>query len=125
MNNSVQRGQNENFQKTIKTVTQILETRSYWLHALSDVKKIISNQRALHFLNAKAEYVASLNLRNVVWERYGYVIKANRGAYLSHLTHPLDDWTWPSDPIHHIRVLWGSWPGIGMKQAKARGWRYF
>ena len=50
MNNSVQRGQNEKILKTIKPVTQILETRNYWLRALSDVKKIISNQCDLHFL---------------------------------------------------------------------------
>ena len=37
------------FLKTIKTVTQILETRNYWLRALSDVKKNISNQCDLHF----------------------------------------------------------------------------
>ena len=55
--------------KTIKTVTQILETRNYWLRALSDVKKIISNQWDLHFYEYLAEYVASLNLRNVVWAR--------------------------------------------------------
>ena len=30
--------------------------------------------------------------------------------------HSCDDWTRPSDPIHLIRVVWGSWPG--MKQAK-------
>ena len=53
MNNSVQRGQNENFLKTIITVTQNLETRNYRLRALSDVKKIISNQCDLHFTNAK------------------------------------------------------------------------
>ena len=49
MNNSVQRGQNEKFLKTIIPVTQILETRNYWLRALSDVKKLISNQCDLHF----------------------------------------------------------------------------
>ena len=32
---------------------QILETRNYWLRALSDVKKIISNQCDPHFTNAK------------------------------------------------------------------------
>ena len=58
--------------KTIKTVTQILETRNYWLRALSDVKTIISNQCDLHFYECLAEYVASLNLRNVVWARWGY-----------------------------------------------------
>ena len=42
-------GSKLNFFKTIKTVTQILETRNYWLRALSDVKKIISNQCDLHF----------------------------------------------------------------------------
>ena len=52
--------------KTIKTVTQILETGNYCLHALSDVKKIISNQCDLHFYERLAEYVASLKLRNVV-----------------------------------------------------------
>ena len=55
--------------KTIKTVTQILETRNNWLRALSDVKKIISHQWDLHFYECLAEYVASLNLRNVVWAR--------------------------------------------------------
>ena len=49
MNNSVQRGQNKKFLKTIIPVTQILETRNYWLCALSDVKKFISNQCDLHF----------------------------------------------------------------------------
>ena len=57
MNNSVQRGQNEikkkKKKKTIITVTQNLETRNYRLRALSDVKKIISNQCDLHFTNAK------------------------------------------------------------------------
>ena len=56
------------FSKTIKPVTHILETRNYWLRALSDVKKIISNQ-CDHFYECLAEYVASLNLRNVVWAR--------------------------------------------------------
>ena len=55
--------------KTIKTVTRILETRNYWLRALSDVKKIISNHWDLHFYECLAEYVALLNLRNVVWAR--------------------------------------------------------
>ena len=55
--------------KTIKTVTQILETRNYWLRAYSDVKKIISNHCDLEFCECLAEYVASLNLRNVVWAR--------------------------------------------------------
>ena len=50
----------------MKTVTKILEARNYWLRALSDVKKIISNQCDLHFYECFAEYVASLNLRNVV-----------------------------------------------------------
>ena len=54
---------------TIKTVTQILETGNYWLRALSDVKKIISNQWDLHFYECLAEYVAILNLRNVVLAR--------------------------------------------------------
>ena len=52
--------------KTIKSVTQILEARNYWLRALSDVNKFISNQCDLHFYKCLAEYVASLNLRNVV-----------------------------------------------------------
>ena len=43
-----------------------LETRNYCLRALSDVKKIINNQRDLHFYECIAEYVTSLNLRNVV-----------------------------------------------------------
>ena len=55
--------------KTIIPVTQILETRNYWLCALSDVKKIISNQCDLHFNECLTEYVTSLNLRNVVWAR--------------------------------------------------------
>ena len=55
--------------KTIKTVTQIWETRNYWLCAFSDVKKIISNQCDHHFYECLAEYVASFNLRNVVWTR--------------------------------------------------------
>ena len=55
--------------KTIKTATQILETRNYWLRGYSDVKKIISNHCDLHFYECLAEYVASLNLRNVVWAR--------------------------------------------------------
>ena len=66
MNNSVQRGQNENLKKTIKTVTQILETENYCLHALRYVKKIISNKCGLHFYERLAQYVASLKLRNVV-----------------------------------------------------------
>ena len=69
MNNSVKKGSKWKFLKTIKTVTQILETRSYWLRALSDVKKIISKQCILRFYECLAEYVASLNLRNVVWAR--------------------------------------------------------
>ena len=52
--------------KTIKTVTWILVVRNYWLRALSDVKKIIRNQCDLNFYECLAEYVASLNLRNVV-----------------------------------------------------------
>ena len=36
----------------IKTVTDHLETRNYWLRILSDVKKIISNQCDLHFKHA-------------------------------------------------------------------------
>ena len=45
----------------------MLETRNYWLRVLSDVKKIISiYQCALHFYEYLAEYVSSLNLRNVV-----------------------------------------------------------
>ena len=44
MNNSVQRGSKWKFLKTIIPVTQILETRNYWLRALSDVKKIISKR---------------------------------------------------------------------------------
>ena len=55
-----------NFLKAIQTVTQILETRNYWLRALSDVKNIISNQCDLPFYECLAEYVPSLNLRNVV-----------------------------------------------------------
>ena len=59
--------------KTIKTVTQILETRKYWLRALSDVKKITSNQWDLHFYECLAEYVASLIYvtlyLEVVWAR--------------------------------------------------------
>ena len=39
------------------------------MRALSDVKKIISNQCDLHFYKWLAEYVTSLNLRNVVWAR--------------------------------------------------------
>ena len=58
------------------------------MHALRDVKKIISNQ-CDHFYEYLAEYVASLNLRNVVCARNGYVCNANRVAYWSHLTHPL------------------------------------
>ena len=69
MNNSVQRGQNKKIVKTNKPVTQILETRNYWLCALSYVKKIINNQCDLHFYEYLAEYVASLNLRNVIWAR--------------------------------------------------------
>ena len=46
-----------------------LETRNYCLRALSDVKKIISNQCDLHFYECIAEYVTSLNLRNVVYAR--------------------------------------------------------
>ena len=57
------------FLKTIKPVTQILVAKYYWVRALSDVKKIISNQCDLHFYECLAEYVASLNLRNVVWTR--------------------------------------------------------
>ena len=45
------------------------ETRNYWLRALSDVKKIISNQCDLQFYECLAEYVASLNSRNAVWAR--------------------------------------------------------
>ena len=39
------------------------------MRALSDVKQIISNQCDLHFYEWLAEYVTSLNLRNVVWAR--------------------------------------------------------
>ena len=52
-----------------KPVTQILETRNYWLCAFSDVKKIISNQCDLHFYECLAAYVNSLNLCNIVWAR--------------------------------------------------------
>ena len=57
------------FLKTIKTVTQILETRNYWLRALSDVKQSTSDQCDLHFNECLEEYLASLNLRNFVWAR--------------------------------------------------------
>ena len=36
---------------------------------LLNVKKIISNQCDLHFNECLTEYVASLNLPNVVWPR--------------------------------------------------------
>ena len=52
--------------KKKKTVTQHLQTRNYRLPAVNCVKKIISNQYDLHFYECLAEYVASLNLRNVV-----------------------------------------------------------
>ena len=55
--------------KKIKPPTQILETKNYWLRALSDVKRIICNQCDLHFYECLAEYVTSLNLRYVVWAR--------------------------------------------------------
>ena len=48
---------------------QYLKTTNNWLHALSDVKNVISNQCDLHFYECLAEYVASLNLLNVVWAR--------------------------------------------------------
>ena len=117
MNISVQRGQNENFDKN-KIATQHLETRNYWLRALSDVKKIIRNQCDLNFYECFAShrriYVA---LNEHV--RDTFVILTE----VSHLSQPFDDWTWPSNPTHHIRVLWGSW--LGIKQAKARRWRHF
>ena len=39
------------------------------MHTLSDVKNITSDQCDLRFYECIAEYVASLNLRNVVWAR--------------------------------------------------------
>ena len=55
--------------KKNKTVILILETRNYWLRALGDFKKLTNTQCDLHFYKCLAEYVASLNLRNVVWAR--------------------------------------------------------
>ena len=69
MNNSVQSGKKRKILKKNKPVTQHLETRIYYLRALSDVKKIIGNQCDLHFYEWLADYVASFNLRNVVWAR--------------------------------------------------------
>ena len=52
MNNSVQRGQNEKFLKTIIPVTQILETRNHWLRALCDVKSSSVTSVTYIFRNA-------------------------------------------------------------------------
>ena len=68
MNDSVQRGQNEKFLKKLNSHTAFGH-KKLLMCAISNVKMIISNQCDLHFYECLTEYVALLNLRNVVWTR--------------------------------------------------------
>ena len=65
MNNSVQRGQNE-ISKNNYSSHSDFGNKKLLTVCLSDVKKIIRNQCDLHFYECLAEYITSLNLRNVV-----------------------------------------------------------
>ena len=97
----------------IKTVTQHLETRNYWLHALSDVKKIISNQCDLHFYECLAEYVAAKKKKLYEHVRDTYVMlrEVNIGViyrihlmigpgpptqFILYVFNGVHDWGWSS-----------------------------
>ena len=116
-------GSKWNFLRKIKTVTQHLETRNYGLCALSDVKKIFSNQCDLHFTNTwqntsphwicatlyehvRDKYVMLREVHIVVIYRIHLRIGSGPPTQLIlYVFYVVHDWGW-SGPRQDVDVIW-------------------